>query len=136
MPQNKEAHFFRGTATGNNNKKGAIMIIGRFLANSDEVMFWGEVAFIDYPVHILPPKHDKAGGPDFIVTAKGIEGPLDYGAAWWRQDAENGERYLAITLDSPAWPGPIRARLLSNHDEEHTFSLIWHRTPRRGVSPA
>jgi uncharacterized protein (DUF736 family) len=113
------------------------MIIGKFQANSDEHMFWGEVSFIDYPVHILPVLRPKTGGPDYYVIGKSLHGAMDYGAGWWRKDGKSGERYLAIILDSPAWRSRITARLQSDRNAEHTFSLSWQRPrPSRAARPA
>jgi uncharacterized protein (DUF736 family) len=103
------------------------MIIGKFQANSDQHIFWGEVAFIDYPVHILSPRRSKEGRPDFYVTGKSLHGAIDFGAAWWRVDVKSGERYLAIILDNPAWPSRVTARLVPDKNREHSFNLVWHR---------
>ena len=72
---------------------------------------------------------DTENTPDFRVHLGDEDGP-EVGAGWKRIGERAGE-YIALLIDDPALPQPIRANLFRGNDEGSTWSLHWNRPPRR-----
>ena len=58
------------------------------------------------------------------------EGP-EIGAGWKRTGERAGD-YIALVIDDPALPQPIRANLFRNDDGGASWSLHWSRASKRG----
>jgi uncharacterized protein (DUF736 family) len=72
---------------------------------------------------------DAENAPDYRVHAsddgKAEPGP-EIGAGWKRTGERAGE-YIAVLIDDPALPQPIRANLFQNGDDKTSWSLHWSR---------
>ena len=66
-----------------------------------------------------------------IVDGETGEPGAEIGAAWRRTGERAGE-YLALVIDDPALPQPIRANLFRDDDAGNTWSLHWSRQRDRG----
>ncbi|WP_316189620.1 DUF736 domain-containing protein [Bradyrhizobium sp. SZCCHNS1054] len=73
---------------------------------------------------------DADNAPDYRVHNGSEEGP-EIGAGWKRTGERAGD-YIALVIDDPALPQPIRANLFRNDDGGASWSLHWTRTPKRG----
>ncbi len=65
-----------------------------------------------------------------IVDGETGEPGAEIGAAWRRTGERAGE-YLALVIDDPALPQPIRANLFRNDDAGKDWSLHWSRPAKR-----
>ena len=77
---------------------------------------------LDIKVRLLPNGKASESAPDFRVEA---ESGLDIGGAWKRV-SQLERQYLSVTIDDPALPAAVYARLIE--DENGLYSLIWSRT--------
>ena len=72
---------------------------------------------------------DAENAPDYRVHAsddvKAEAGP-EIGAGWKRTGERAGE-YVAVLIDDPALPQPIRANLFRDDDAGNAWSLHWSR---------
>lgn len=73
---------------------------------------------------------DADNAPDYRVHNGNEEGP-EIGAGWKRTGERAGD-YIALVIDDPALPQPIRANLFRNDDGGASWSLHWNRAPKRG----
>lgn len=73
---------------------------------------------------------DADNAPDFRVHNGNEEGP-EIGAGWKRTGERAGD-YIALIIDDPALPQPIRANLFRDDDAGASWSLHWNRAPKRG----
>lgn len=72
---------------------------------------------------------DGENTPDYRVHLGGEDGP-EVGAGWKRTGERAGE-YIALLIDDPALPRPIRANLFRDDDSGSAWSLHWNRPPKR-----
>ncbi|ASG20205.1 DUF736 domain-containing protein [Nitrospirillum viridazoti] len=72
---------------------------------------------------------DADNAPDYRVHNGNEEGP-EIGAGWKRTGERAGD-YIALVIDDPALPQPIRANLFRD-DGGASWSLHWSRAPKRG----
>ncbi|CAI9404973.1 hypothetical protein ANOBCDAF_01139 [Pleomorphomonas sp. T1.2MG-36] len=73
---------------------------------------------------------DADNAPDYRVHNGNEEGP-EIGAGWKRTGERAGD-YIALVIDDPGLPQPIRANLFRNDDGGASWSLHWTRAPKRG----
>ena len=73
---------------------------------------------------------DADNAPDYRVHNGNEEGP-EIGAGWKRTGERAGD-YIALVIDDPGLPQPIRANLFRNDDGGASWSLHWTRVPKRG----
>jgi len=73
---------------------------------------------------------DADNAPDYRVHNGNEEGP-EIGAGWKRTGERAGD-YLALVIDDPGLPQPIRANLFCDDDGGASWSLHWNRAPKRG----
>ncbi|MDJ0447383.1 DUF736 domain-containing protein [Methylocystis sp. JR02] len=73
---------------------------------------------------------DADNAPDYRVHNGNEEGP-EIGAGWKRTGERAGD-YIALVIDDPGLPQPIRANLFRDDDGGASWSLHWNRTPKRG----
>ncbi|MGP2832036.1 DUF736 domain-containing protein [Serratia nevei] len=96
--------------------------IGTFSADKDG--FTGQLRTLTLNVKVKLVPNDKGeneSAPDFRLQAAGH----DCGAAW-KKISEAGRDYLSVTLDDPAFPATVYARLIEG--EDGTYNLIWSRS--------
>ena len=68
---------------------------------------------------------DAENAPDYRIHHGADEGP-EIGAGWKRTGERAGE-YVAVLIDDPALPQPIRANLFRDDDAGNAWSLHWSR---------
>ena len=76
-----------------------------------------------------PRPSDAENAPDYRVHIDDDDGP-EIGAGWKRIGERAGE-YIALVIDDPTLPQPIRANLFRD-DDKSAWSLHWSRPPKRG----
>ncbi|WP_234050595.1 MULTISPECIES: DUF736 domain-containing protein [unclassified Xanthobacter] len=82
-------------------------------------------------ITIIPAEpSDTDNAPDYRVHNGNEEGP-EIGAGWKRTGERAGD-YIALVIDDPALPQPIRANLFRDDDGGASWSLHWNRAPKRG----
>ena len=82
-------------------------------------------------ITIIPAEpSDADNAPDYRVHNGNEEGS-EIGAGWKRTGERAGD-YIALVIDDPALPQPIRANLFRNDDGGASWSLHWNRAPKRG----
>lgn len=111
-------------------KEAAMPQIGQF--TRQETGFAGklETFTLFRDVVIVPAEQsDAENAPDYRVHAsddgKAEAGP-EIGAGWKRTGERAGE-YIAVLIDDPALPHPIRANLFRDDDAGNAWSLHWSR---------
>jgi uncharacterized protein (DUF736 family) len=67
--------------------------------------------------------------PDYRIHHGSDEGP-EIGAGWKRTGERAGE-FIALVIDDPALPQPIRANLFRDDDAGSAWSLHWTRPSKR-----
>ena len=72
---------------------------------------------------------DAENAPDYRVHLGDEDGP-EVGAGWKRTGERAGE-YIALLIDDPALPQPIRANLFRDDDAGSSWSLHWSRPKPR-----
>jgi uncharacterized protein (DUF736 family) len=73
---------------------------------------------------------DADNAPGYRIHHGNEEGP-EIGAGWKRTGERAGE-YIALLIDDPALPQPIRANLFRDDEAGASWSLHWNRAPKRG----
>lgn len=73
---------------------------------------------------------DAENAPAYRVHHGNAEGP-EVGAGWKRSGERAGE-FIALVLDDPALPQPIRANLFRDDEAGTSWSLHWSRPTARG----
>lgn len=74
---------------------------------------------------------DAENAPDYRIHLDSDDGP-EIGAGWTRTGERAGE-YIAVMIDDPALPQPIRANLFRDDANGRAWSLHWSRPQRRGA---
>ena len=104
--------------------------IGEF--TRDETGFIGNFAtlLLQQDIIIVPAEpSDAENAPDYRVhlfDGMSNETGPEIGAAWKRTGEKAGE-YVALLIDDPAFPHPIRANLFRDDDAGTSWSLHWTR---------
>lgn len=84
---------------------------------------------IDLPIVLVPAERSANGNaPDLRVLAGGGEDAREIGAGW-RHSSDKAGDYIAIQIDDPLFPEPLRINLFERDKGEHV--LVWSRSPRR-----
>ena len=96
--------------------------IGTF-TRSDDGAFTGTIRTLNVNVRatIRPVAKDNERGPDYRVTANGVE----LGAGWSKTTKDTGAEYVSVKLDDPSFTAPVYATLVQADRGEHR--LIWSR---------
>lgn len=97
-----------------------MITLGHFIAAEGGYAGRLKTLAIDAELRLVPSGADKDKAPSHRVLA----GEAECGAAW---PAEGDSAVLNVKLDDPAWPEPIRARLVHGPGED--FLLVWRRPP-------
>lgn len=81
---------------------------------------------LDIELTIVPADHsDTENAPNYRIHAGDEEGP-EVGAGWTRTGEKAGE-YVALQIDDPGFPQPIRANLFQSGDAKSAWGLHWSR---------
>lgn len=76
---------------------------------------------------------DAENAPDYRIHAAddgSTEPGPEIGAGWTRIGERAGE-FIAVVIDDPALPQPIRAQLFRDDDAGNAWSLHWNRPIKR-----
>ena len=104
--------------------------IGQFTRESTGFVGRIHTFTLDRDIAVVPTENsDAENAPDYRVHLGSAEGP-EVGAGWKRTGERAGE-YVALLIDDPAFPQPIRANLFRDDDGGAAWSLHWNRPPRR-----
>ncbi|MGY3539820.1 DUF736 domain-containing protein [Rhizobium sp. AB2/73] len=87
---------------------------------------------LDAELVLVPAEQsDAENAPDYRVhLGSDDEGP-EVGAGWKRTGEKAGD-YVALQLDDPCFPHPVRANLFQSADDKSAWGLHWNRPPKRG----
>lgn len=84
---------------------------------------------LDVALTIVPADpSDAEKAPDYRVRAGDRDAAYEVGAGW-KHFGERAGAFVALVLDDPAFPAPLRANLFAGEDGTHL--LTWTR-PARG----
>jgi uncharacterized protein (DUF736 family) len=72
---------------------------------------------------------DAENAPDYRIHQGNSDGP-EIGAGWKRTGERAGD-YVALVIDDPTLPQPIRANLFRDDDDGRAWSLHWSRPAKR-----
>ncbi|MDT3382420.1 DUF736 domain-containing protein [Labrys neptuniae] len=100
--------------------------IGQF--TREKKGFFGRIhtLFLNAELVLLPAEPNEAENtPDYRLHVGGEEGP-EIGAGW-KRTSEKAGLYIAVSIDDPVLPQPIRANLFQNGDDKTAWSLHWNR---------
>jgi uncharacterized protein (DUF736 family) len=117
--------FFNATA-----KEAIMPQIGEFAR--EETGFTGnlQTLLLVQDVIIVPAEpSDAENAPDYrvhVFDATNNETGAEIGAGWKRTGEKAGE-YVALLIDDPTFPQPIRANLFRDDDSGSAWSLHWSR---------
>lgn len=101
------------------------MIIGTFEYNAKTDIYFGEVVFFDRKIHLKPVKKTGGNDPDYRIATSADFGVFEFGAGWKRKTGD-GREFIAVAIDAPMLPAPVRATLC--REEGAPFAmLVWHR---------
>jgi len=81
---------------------------------------------------LVAPPSDADHAPDYRIHLGTEDGP-DIGAGWKRVGEKAGD-YVALQIDDPFLPHPIRANLFQTTGQWESHILIWNRPSKRGTS--
>lgn len=85
-------------------------------------------------IDIVPAEpSDTENAPDYRVhlrNADGMEGGPEIGAGW-KRTGERAGTFIALIIDDPALPLPIRANLFRDGADGASWSLHWNRISKR-----
>ena len=73
-------------------------------------------------------KSDNESGPDFRVIAGSDDEAREIGAGWKHVGEKAGD-YVALQIDDPLFPNPLRANLFQGDGNGH--HLVWSRPAKR-----
>ena len=79
---------------------------------------------------VLAEAQDSENAPDYRLHVGNADGP-EVGAGWKRTGERAGD-YIAVVLDDPLLPLPIRANLFRASADGSSWSLHWNRPDRTG----
>lgn len=104
--------------------------IGEFHARGDGFVGRVETLAFGAALTIVPAVRSEArNAPDYRVHAgEDGDGP-EVGACWKRTGRKAGD-YLAVVIDDPLFPKPIRANLFRPTVEGQPHLLFWQRNQR------
>ncbi|MFT8731602.1 MAG: DUF736 domain-containing protein [Acetobacter fabarum] len=74
-------------------------------------------------------KSDSDNAPDYRIHRDDEDGP-EIGAGWKRTGERAGD-YVALLIDDPLLPQPLRANLFRDGSDGGIWSLHWNRPPKR-----
>lgn len=101
-------------------------LIGQFIREKHG--FFGRIQTfcLNAEIVILAAEPNEAeNAPDYRLHIGGEDGP-EVGAGWKRSSDKAGI-YIAVSIDDPVLPQPIRANLFQNGNDKSSWSLHWNR---------
>ena len=84
---------------------------------------------LDVELTLVPADHaDAENAPDYRIHLGDSDGP-EVGAGWKRTGERAGD-YVALLIDDPSFPQPLRANLFQS-DHGKSLALLWSRPAKR-----
>ena len=109
-------------------------VIGQFIRENDGFIGHLTTLSLHQDVIIVAAEpSDAENAPDFrvhVLDTNSNETGAEIGAGWKRTGERAGE-YIAVVIDDPALPQPVRANLFRNDDAGKDWSLHWSRPAKR-----
>lgn len=106
--------------------------IGQFMRNPSGLSGRVRTACLDVELNLVPVEpSDSKNAPGYRIHLDSDVGP-EIGAGWTRTGERAGE-YIAVVIDDPTLPQPIRANLFRDDANGRAWSLYWSRPPQRGA---
>lgn len=103
------------------------MIIGNFESAQEGYAGRVQTLSIDAELIIVPAQpSDTETAPQWRIMLGEGECAVEIGAGWNRTGARAGA-YIALQIDDPALPKPLRANLVRNQNEPQEYHLLWSR---------
>lgn len=105
------------------------MIIGNLTYDHEADTYAGELTTLSVGSRKLvfePSEATNEGAPEYRVVNPRDGGDVEFGAAWKRQ-SKDGQEYLSVRLDDPAFPHPFNCGVVAAKDSAEQFLLIWTR---------
>lgn len=85
-------------------------------------------------IDIVPAEpSDTDNAPDFRIHLRHDEG-VEVGpqiGAGWKRTGERAGNFIALIIDDPAFPQPVRANLFRDGTDGTSWSLHWNRISKR-----
>ena len=107
------------------------MYIGRFTAARDGFAGVLQTLTIDRKLAIVPAIASEAeNAPDYRILTGDGEAAREIGAGW-KQTGNKAGDYLAVQIEDPALPRPLRANLFDAGDGHHVLSWVRPSRARR-----
>ena len=107
------------------------MIIGNFESAQDGYAGRVQTLRVDAELNIVPAQpSDTENAPQWRVMLGEGEFAIEIGAGWNRTGARAGA-YIAVQIDDPTLPKPLRANLVRSHNEPQQYQLLWSRPAAR-----
>ena len=110
-------------------------VIGQFIRENDG--FIGHLTTLSLHQDIIivaAEPSDAENAPDYrvhVLDTMSNETGAEIGAGWKRTGERAGE-FVALIIDDPALPQPIRANLFQSAEDKSAWALHWNRPPKRG----
>ena len=105
-------------------------VIGQFTRENDGFVGHLTTLSLHQDIIIVPAEpSDAENAPDFrvhVLDSMNNETGAEIGAGWKRTGEKAGE-YVALLIDDPTFPQPIRANLFRDDDSGSAWSLHWSR---------
>ena len=105
--------------------------IGIFTRTADGYSGHLRTLTLDIDLTLVPAEHaDAENAPDYrIHRGTDADGP-EVGAGWKRTGEKAGD-YVALLIDDPTLPQPLRANLFQSDVNGKAFALLWNRPAKR-----
>ncbi|WP_374394967.1 DUF736 domain-containing protein [Sphingopyxis sp.] len=103
------------------------MIIGSFQTAADGYAGQIRTLLLDAMIAIVPAKpSDAENAPAWRLLLVEADTGVEIGAGWERRSERAGS-YIAVQIDDPALPAPLRANLIRSAQNEDEYHLLWSR---------
>lgn len=113
------------------------MIIGNLTYDHEADTYTGELSTLSVGTRTVvfqPSEATAEGAPEYRVLKPGEDGEVEFGAAW-KKSSKDGQNYLSVRFDDPAFPHPVNCGLVAARDNAEQFLLVWTRKrPDEGKS--
>jgi len=100
--------------------------LGKFHKGQDGAIFGNITALGIGTTHVvLEPTMSIDKRPYMKVIADPLNDPYEIGVAFLKE--KDGKSYYAVTLESIAFPAPVKAALFPDRKEKDVYNLVWNR---------
>lgn len=108
------------------------MMIGSFREEGEDYIGRLRTLCIDAQIAVIPaPPSDADNAPDWLVMLGDARSDDQIGAGWSRVGPRAGD-YIALQIDDPVFPAPLRANLLRATLVDDAYPLLWSRAVAPG----